>query len=221
MLKKTIKYIIHHTYRPFLVKFLQHDRSYTFEGIKVTVPAGIFHPGFYFSTKLLINYLKRLETQEKKILELGCGTGLISIWCAQKGAIVTASDINQKAVEITAVNAKANNVSLEVVCSDLFDHLPKDHFDLIIINPPYYPKNASNDAEKAWYCGNDFQYFQKLFFQIKPHIKKGTTVYMILSDDCELNTIFNMAAQEELLLKQVYQKRYLTEKNFIYQIVQK
>ena len=43
------------------------------------------------------------------VLEIGCGSGIISIHLAQRGNQVTAIDINPKAVEATKFNTKNNN----------------------------------------------------------------------------------------------------------------
>lgn len=82
----------------------------------------------------------------KKFLELGCGSGLISIAAAKKGARVTASDINPVAVEFLVKNSEENKVEIEVIESDLFNDIPKQPFDIIAINPPYYKKAGNGQG---------------------------------------------------------------------------
>jgi len=76
---------------------------------------GVFHPGLFFSTKLLIEYISEYDLNDKNILELGAGSGLISVYCAKLKANVTASDINPIAVENINQNAKLNSVNIKVV----------------------------------------------------------------------------------------------------------
>lgn len=45
-----------------------------------------------------------------RVLELGCGLGLCGIACARRGAIVTMTDFNPRAVEAAARNARLNRV---------------------------------------------------------------------------------------------------------------
>ena len=112
---------------------------------------------------MLLGFLNNQDIDKKKFLELGCGSGIISVMAAKKGSIVTASDINTKAIENVILNAKKNQVKISAIHSDLFNQLPKKAWDWIIINPPYYPANPVNEAEHAWYCGQEHQYFEAVF----------------------------------------------------------
>jgi methylase of polypeptide subunit release factors len=69
---------------------------------------------------------------------------LISIYAAQKGAIVTATDINPVAIEYLRENTRANHVHIDILRSDLFDEIPVRVFDIVAINPPYYKKDLSH-----------------------------------------------------------------------------
>lgn len=76
-----------------------------------------------------------------KILEIGCGSGCISISLAHYGQIhCTAVDLSETALQITKKNATLLGVShlLEVKKSDLFENIPPNRqFDAIVSNPPY------------------------------------------------------------------------------------
>ncbi len=91
-------------------------------------------------------------TRGERVLEMGCGTGIISIHCARRGARVTAVDINPNAVECTRKNASANGVDVEVLHSDLFSDVGGE-FDLILFNPPYLPVMEEGELERAWSGG--------------------------------------------------------------------
>ncbi|KWT58280.1 methyltransferase [Streptomyces albus subsp. albus] len=74
-------------------------------------------------------------------LEVGCGTGVISVTAALSGcAQVTALDINEKAVANTEANARRHGVAdrVRALHSDLYDGLtPGDRFDAIFWNVPW------------------------------------------------------------------------------------
>src|SRR5689334_20289957 len=111
MIPSALKKVLHHTYKPLLEYYLSGERGYWYKGIQVKIFPGVFHPGFFFSTKLLLEFLELFDFKDRSLLELGAGTGLISIWSGLRGAIATASDINPKAIENICHNQKLNNVS--------------------------------------------------------------------------------------------------------------
>src|SRR5258705_13950813 len=68
-LKSTIKHIVARTYKPLLVKYLSKTRVYKHSDIKLEIPPQVFHPRFFFSTRLLLNYVKQLPLNDKSFLE--------------------------------------------------------------------------------------------------------------------------------------------------------
>jgi len=90
----------------------------------------------------------------ERILEIGCGSGVVSIHCAKNGCLVTAVDVNPNAVEAARVNADMNYVPLDVIHSDVYDNVDGT-FDTIIFNLPYLPVEEEGLAEKAWAGGFD------------------------------------------------------------------
>ncbi len=151
------------------------------------------------------------------MLELGCGTGAISVWAAKMGAEMVASDINPKAIENTRINALNNGVSVKTVQSDLFTNLIPNEYQIVIINPPYYAKSAATIEEQAWYCGVEFEYFHKLFEQLTEK-SVDTVVYMVLSEDCDLEKVYSIAKLYSLSMDIVYRRSTILEKNFIFRI---
>ncbi len=86
--------------------------------------------------------------QAKKILEVGTGTGLIALMLAQRNinAQVLAIDINENAVKLAAENFKNSqfNYRLTVALADYKNFNPKEKYDLIVSNPPYFAANESS-----------------------------------------------------------------------------
>lgn len=197
-------------------KYHLKQRNYTYQGIRVKISAEVFPPHFTISTKILLEHIKPLEITGKNFLELGCGSGIISLFAASKGAIVTASDINQVAIDELKEASIQNEIPVNVVYSDLFDNLSDHTFDYIIINPPYYPKAPKNDKERAWFCGEDFEYFKKLFAQLPMQIAPNT--WMILSEDCEIEHIKKLAAMNGLSFELILETSVVKEKNYIFSI---
>ena len=216
--KSILKSLAFRILHPASEKYLSKERDYTYKGITVTVFPGVFHPGFFFSTKLLLNYFENVDLRKKYILELGAGTGLISIFTANKGGYVTASDISLTAVYNIEKNVKMTNANVEVIHSDLFDDIPQRKYDYIIINPPYYKKNPSSEKEFAWFGGNDFQYFRKLFSQLSNNFFENTKVIMVLSDEADMEMIRSIAAEFNFVMNEIVHKKTWGENHFIFKV---
>jgi release factor glutamine methyltransferase len=178
----------------------------------------VFYPHFTYSTKILLQFIEQFDLENKSFLEMGCGTGVISVLASKKGAKVTASDINPVAIENTNLNAKHNNVHITTILSDLFEQIPQHDFDYILINPPYYPKNPDNVSENAWLCGENFEYFENLFASISPYFNENSDVLMILSEDCEIERIKQIAGKNKLVFTIQEEKIRLFERNYIFKI---
>ncbi len=103
-------------------------------------------PGVYKSLEheeQLANYCDAGQ----RVLEVGCGAGLISIHAAWRGAKVTAVDISLECVENTRINARAHNVELVCEQSDLFGAV-HGSFDRIICAAPYIDLDMPNESQK-------------------------------------------------------------------------
>ncbi len=160
------------------------------------VPSGVFHPGLFFSSGVLATEIDRRRPSGRSVLDVGCGSGLLSLAAARAGALVTAVDINIEAVRTTASNASANGLHVEVLQSDLFAALGDRRFDLVVVNPPYFAKDPVDDAERAWFAGADLGYFDRFFAGLGDHLERGPglgTTLMVLGEGCDTETI-NAAA---------------------------
>ena len=200
--------------------YTSKERTFSFKDIEVIVKPGVFHPGLFISTKMLLNFVEKLNLEQQTFLELGAGSGIISIMAAKKGAKVYASDISGVAIENIKLNAYKNEVEISVIKSDLFQNLTGLKFDFIIINPPYYKKDPANEEEYAWYCGSNHEYFNKLLDSLKNYINKRSNVYMILSEVCDINLIKSIGTQKGYSWSVVKEKIVWGERNYIYSIMQ-
>lgn len=85
------------------------------------------------------------ETDEPKILEIGIGSGCISIAVLKllPAARIIGVDISPRAISYARLNAERLNVSprLYLIQSDLFDAFADVKFDAILTNPPYVARD--------------------------------------------------------------------------------
>lgn len=97
---------------------------------------GVFSKGeLDFGTNLLIKNVLSKDLSGN-ILDLGCGYGPIGIVLRKiKDVDVTMTDINNRAIHLSKMNAKKNNVVVKVIHSDGYENI-SNSFNYIISNPP-------------------------------------------------------------------------------------
>lgn len=139
--------------------------------------------------------IKSLDVKNgEKILEIGCGSGVVSIHCAKSGCFVTAVDINHSAVECTIENAKLNGVSINVKDSDLFENV-SGKFDTIVFNLPYLPVDDNGELAKAWSGGKDgLGPLPKLLKRCQDYLFDNGRVVVVVSslmDQSKLKTLLS------------------------------
>jgi ribosomal protein L11 methyltransferase len=97
-------------------------------------PKMSFGTGHHQTTHLVVQYLLELNCEGKRILDMGCGTGVLAILAAKRGATdVVGIDIDEWAVENSAENAERNNVQLAAILGDA-KLIPKQPFDVVLAN---------------------------------------------------------------------------------------
>lgn len=216
-MNKKLKRIWFRLFARRILRKIERDKKYRYGSIEIELEPGIFHPRYFKSSQLLLKWVEDTDLYGKTIVEVGSGSGITSLRATQKGAKVLAIDINPKAVEKLISNAEKNNLQLEVLESDLFDKVDNGPFDCILINPPFYPKKPRNFAEHAWFCGDDFEYFEKLFKQLKVRgIRTG--IVMTLSDDCDLQRIMDLGSKFGYSFEKIQVAKSFFEKNFLFEI---
>ena len=216
--RKILKQVSYPLLLPISKWYAAKERTAMVDGIALTVQPGVFHPSLFFSTKFLLSWLKQQSLQNLTVLELGAGSGLLAIYAAKQKAVVTASDISTTAYDNIQMNCTKNDVSIQVILSNLFNKISNPCFDIILINPPYYPKNPISENEFAWFCGEDYDYFQALFFQLPNYLKNTSKAIMVLSEDCNIEVIQSLALQNNLSWKLIAQKKFWAEENYLFQI---
>lgn len=112
-------------------------------------------PDVYPPSEDSILLIESLDVKEgERVLEIGCGSGVVSIHCAKNGCTVDAGDINPKAVELAGRNAAANGVDIHVRETDVYSNVD-GRYDTIVFNLPYLPVDEEGLLAKAWSGGPD------------------------------------------------------------------
>jgi len=118
-------------------------KPFKFKQFEIQQSANVFRVG---TDGVLLGALADIESAEN-VLEVGTGTGLISLMLAQRNLNTNflGIDINQEAVNLTKLNFQNSPFSLRLKNSyqDFKTFETDEKFDLIVSNPPYFEENPS------------------------------------------------------------------------------
>jgi len=165
--------------------------EFLYEDIVLNVPENVYYPED--DSILLARYLEKQQLKNKNLLEVGCGSGFLSILAAKLGAHVKAVDISQDAIETITDNAELNDVEIEIKQSDLLQNVT-GQYDIIIFNAPYLPADVDTkiigDSEAVRAIYNDHRWaggptgrevIERFIAQASGHLNKDGKIFLLIS----------------------------------------
>jgi len=135
--------------------------SITVGGKRLTTYPGVYKP--------LENELACAEycRSGDRVLDLGCGNGVCSVFCAPNAREVIAVDISAAAVENTEENCKRLGITnVTAWQSDMFSRVD-GKFDLILANAPYVSADFEDEKEQF---ATSVRYLPTLFAEVREHL---------------------------------------------------
>lgn len=99
-------------------------------------PSPAFGDGHHPSTRMAAALLMGMELREKRVLDLGCGTGVLGLIAHRRGAAsVTFSDVDDGSVRSTRASCRLNGcMPAAVLASDLLADVPSQPVDVVVAN---------------------------------------------------------------------------------------
>jgi|TARA_B110000495_G_scaffold192071_1_gene195829 release factor glutamine methyltransferase len=147
--------------------------------------------------------------RDKRILEIGTGTGLISLCCLQAGAhAVVATDINPQAV----ANAQYNLFQLDIPSTtEKFDVrlvdadnsgafaviASNEQFDVIISNPPWEDGEVQKVADYA-FIDTQFELLESILSGLDQHLTANGEAYLAYGCVAAIREIYRRAERHGL-----------------------
>lgn len=155
-------------------------------GVNLKIFPGVYPPQQFRSTLFALDNIAPL-TKGKTVCEIGCGTGVLGLYCLNQGAsYVIMSDINP----VAALNAKENKKlnswdaeHLSVYQGDCFENVPKQIFDIIVWLMPYHSDEIQikDPLQQAFYDPG-FKSLKKFLSEARHYSSPNTNVFIGFSN---------------------------------------
>ncbi|WP_413735374.1 16S rRNA (guanine(1207)-N(2))-methyltransferase RsmC [Sodalis sp. RH21] len=118
--------------------------EYQLDGITVKTLPGVFsRDGLDSGSQLLLSTFDK--PLSGAVADIGCGTGVLAAVLAKRspGLKLTLADVHAPALAASQATLDANQLTGDVVVSDVYSALP-GRFDIIISNPPFHDGMHTN-----------------------------------------------------------------------------
>jgi len=191
-------------------------------GVTIILCNNVYEPAE--DTELILEVVQQYNVDGKEILEIGAGTGIISLILAKKGANVTAVDISEDAVKCVELNKEVNNLEIEVLKGHLFNPVPKKQFDMVIFNPPYLPEEEMDYLLEKQYklaliggeegCELILEFLDKL----PTYLKDDGIALIVVSSLSNLERIDKKITEIRMHSEIKRQKRFFFETLYVYEL---
>jgi len=219
--KRLIGSIVHFLSYHFVLKRQKTTEAYA-AGFRFVVPPTVFHPRYFVTGEYFAGFIATLNLRGRRVADLGTGSGILALAAARAGAsTVMALDINPKAAWAAGENARLNGLGDRVtaVCSNLFSAvIPGPLFDVILSNPPYFPGEPLDLADRAWRSGPNHRDIVQLFIQARERLAPGGRMYVLFSSRADLTLLGSMIERAQLRARRVSERSIVIDSFVVYEL---
>jgi HemK-related putative methylase len=193
--RKLCRHLLDRFYRSYIAWRISRPSSTRFFGHRLVTDPQVFHPGYFLSTRVLGRSLRTVELRGQRFLDMGTGSGPIAVLAAAAGAVVTAVDINPRAVTLARENLRRNHLAGEVLESDVFSALESRRFDIVCFNIPFYEGEAATPYDHAFYAGPDLATVRRFASGCQRFLADGGRVIIVFSEDSGRDRVLALFAE--------------------------
>lgn len=158
---------------------------------------------------LLQKYVKKFA--KGKVLDLCCGSGIQALTALENTKDVLAVDISKEAVNL------CRKKGINAIQSDLFDKI-EEKFDLIIINPPYLPKDEVDKEFSLALSGGEKgnEIIGRFLKDAKKYLNKNGKILIVFSSLTP--DILKLFKKYDYKYRKLEQLNYFFEKIYVYEL---
>ena len=163
-----------------------------FYGYNINVNKNVLIPRFETETLVekTIEYIKRLKLENGSLIDLGTGSGCISIVLKKELETlnITGLDISNKALKLARKNAKNNKADINFIKENIFKFKPVNKYDILISNPPYITEddeispNIKYEPKKAIFTNDGLKYYRHIMSTCSNYLNKKNLIAFEIGD---------------------------------------
>ena len=189
---KNLKRVVKKIEKDYPVQYLIGNVD--FYGYKINVNKNVLIPRFETETLVekTIKYIEKLKLTKGSLIDLGTGSGCISIVLKKEleDLNISSLDISRKALRVAKKNAKLNRADITFIHHNLFKFNPVNKYDILISNPPYVKesdevsKNIKYEPKKAIYANDSgLEYYKHILSTCKRYLNKKSLIALEIGYD--------------------------------------
>ncbi len=159
---------------------------------------------------LLVDALLEIIEDKNSLLEVGCGSGIVSVFAKDHYPNVVATDINPYAAHCARLNG------IDVIRTDLLAGI-NGTFDIVVFNPPYLP-TSEDEHVGGWDDimlnggpdGRDT--IRRFVAEVGSHLNPSGQVLMLISSLTGIKEVCNLMQGAGMSVKKVAESSHFFEK---------
>jgi release factor glutamine methyltransferase len=149
------------------------------DGHRLIVPPGVLDPVLFRSGAWFARRVAARVRPGQRLLDLGTGSGIVSVLARAAGAVPVAVDLDPR-----ACRAAADNGVPDVRQGDLYGPVRGEHFDHVCMNPPYWRgPSLPIPFVRAMLGGRDLEIVRRFLSGAAAHLTPDGRAWMVLSDN--------------------------------------
>ncbi len=179
--EKKLKKIVRKVNKNYPVQYLIGNVN--FYGYEIIVNKKVLIPRFETEelVEKTLGYLKKYDMTEISVLDIGTGSGCISIALKKEmpSLSITALDKSSSALSVANLNFKKHKLNINTIHKNILKYSPINKYNLIISNPPYIahdeiidPKTKYEPKLALYAKNNGLYYYEKILKKSKSMLEE-------------------------------------------------
>ena len=175
------------------------------DGHRLVVPPGVLDPVLFRSGAWFARRVAARVRPGERLLDLGTGSGVVSVLARAAGALPVAVDIDPR-----ACRAAMENGVPDVRRGDLYEPVRGERFDHVCMNPPYWRgPSVPLPFVRAMLGGRDLEIVRRFLAGAPDALSENGQAWMVLSDNARrANAIAAEAGWKVVEEERVFGERF-------------